>query len=82
MREERSQSTPENKTIIREYYERLYSNKLGDQDELEKSLEMCKRAKLKQEEIENMSRPITSRGIQSERHLGASVVEHLLWLRS
>ena len=35
MREERSQSTPENKTIIREYYERLYANKLGDLEELE-----------------------------------------------
>ena len=36
-----------NKTIIREYYERLYVNKLGDLEEMDKSLEMCKRAKLK-----------------------------------
>ena len=33
-------------------------------------------------EIENINRPITSKGIESARHLGASVVEHLLWLSS
>ena len=63
MREERSQSTPEKKTVIREYYERLYANKLGDLEEMDKSLEMCKRAELKQEEIGNVKRPITSKGI-------------------
>lgn len=63
MREERSQSTPENKTIIREYYESLYANILGDLEEMDKCLEMCKRVKLKQEEIENVNRPITSKGI-------------------
>ena len=63
MREERSQSTPEKKTVIREYYERLYANKLGDQEEMDKSLQMYKRAELKQEEIENVQRPITSKGI-------------------
>ena len=47
MREERSQSTPEKETVIREYYERLYANKLGDLEEMDKSLEMCKRAELK-----------------------------------
>ena len=52
MREERSNQHQKNKTIIREYYERLYANKLGDQEELERSLEMCKQSKLKQEEIE------------------------------
>ena len=51
MREERSNQHQKNKTIIREYYERLYANKLGDLEEMDKSLEMCKRAKLKQEEI-------------------------------
>ena len=33
--------------IIREYYERLYANILGDLEEMDKSLEMCKRAELK-----------------------------------
>ena len=49
---------------------------------MDKSLEMCKQAKLIQEKIENVNRPITSKAIESERHLGASVVEHVLWLRS
>ena len=49
---------------------------------MDKSLEMCKQEKLIQEKIENVNRPITSKGIESERHLGASVVEHVLWLRS
>ena len=33
-------------------------------------------------EIENVNIPITSKGIESARPLGASVVEHVLWLRS
>ena len=36
-----------NKTIIREYYERLYVNKLEDLQVMDKSLEMRRRAKLK-----------------------------------
>ena len=82
MREERSNQHQKNKTIIREYYERLYANKLGDLEEMDKSLEMCKRANLKQEEIENVNRPIMIKGIESARNLGESGVEHLLLLRS
>ena len=40
-------NTREIQTIIREHYEILYANKLGDLEEMDKSLEMCKRAKLK-----------------------------------
>ena len=43
MREERSNQHQKNKTIIREYYERLYINKPKDQEGMDKSLEMCKR---------------------------------------
>ena len=41
MREERSNQQQKNKTIIREYYERLYANILGDLEEMDKSPEMC-----------------------------------------
>ena len=61
---------------------KLYANKLGDLEEMDKSLEMCKQEKLIQEKIENVKRPITSKGIESARYLVASVIENLIWLRS
>ena len=50
--------------IIREYYEQLYVNKLGNLEEMDKFLETYKLPKLNQEEIENLKRPITSEEIE------------------
>ena len=50
-------------TIIREYYEQLYANKLGNLEEMDKFLETYKPPKLKQEEIENLIRSITGKEI-------------------
>ena len=58
-------NTTEIKTIIREYYEQLYANKLGNLEEMDKFLETYTLPKLKQEEIENLNRPITSKEIKS-----------------
>ena len=58
-------STTEIQTIIREYYERLYVNKLADLEEVDKFLEIYKLTKLKQEEIEYLSRPIISKEVES-----------------
>ena len=58
-------NTTEIKTIIREYYEQLYANKIGNLEEMDKSLETYTLPKLKQEEIENLNRPITSKEIES-----------------
>ena len=42
---------------MRDYYEQLYANKL---DKMDKILEKYNLPRLNQEEIENMTRPITS----------------------
>ena len=64
MKEETSQSTQPEITIIREYYEQLYANKIGNLEEMDKFLETYTLPKLKQEEIENWNRPITSKEIK------------------
>lgn len=58
-------NTTEIETILREYYEKLYSNKLDNLEERGKFLETYKLPKLKQEELENLNRPITSKEIKS-----------------
>ena len=63
-RGETTTNTTEIKTIIREYYEQLYANKMGNLEEMDKFLETYKLPKLKQEEIENLNRPITHKEIQ------------------
>ena len=57
-------NTTEIKTIITEYYEQLYANKMGNLEEMDKLLETYRLPKLKQEEIENLNRPITSKEIE------------------
>ena len=51
--------------IIREYYEKLYANKLDNLEELDKFLSTHTFLKLKQEEIENLNRAITNKEIDS-----------------
>ena len=50
--------------IIREYYKQLYANKLGNLEEMDKFLETYILSKSKQEEIENLNRPISSKEIE------------------
>ena len=50
--------------IIRECYENLYANKLGNLEEMDKFLNTHTLPKLKQEEIENLNRPITSEEVE------------------
>ena len=51
-------------TILTQYYEKLYANKLGNLEAMDKFLDTHTLPKLKQEEIENFNRPITSKVIK------------------
>ena len=45
---------------IRDYYQQLNANKMGNVEEMDKFLEKYNFPKLNQEEIENLNKPITS----------------------
>ena len=58
-------NTKEIQTIIKTYYEKPYTNKLGNLEEMDAFLENQKLPKLEQEEIENLNRPITREEIEA-----------------
>ena len=51
--------------IIRNYYQKLYANKMGNLEEMDKFLEKYNFPKLNQEEIEDLNKPITSKEIET-----------------
>ena len=59
----RNNSQHHRNTTIREDYEKLYANKLNNLEEMDTFLETYKLPKLKQEEIEKLTRPIASKEI-------------------
>ena len=68
IRNEKGEATTDNteiQRIIRDYYEQLYDNKMDNLKEINKFLEKYNLPKLKQEEIENLNRPITSTDIKT-----------------
>jgi len=48
-------------TVVREYYKNLYANKLDNLEKMDKLLQTYNLPKLKQEEIENLNRQITTK---------------------
>ena len=52
--------------LIRDYYQKLYANKMDNMEETEKFLEKYNVPKLNQEEIEALKRPITSTEVKKE----------------
>ena len=58
-------NTKEIQTIIRTYYEQLYTSKFDNLEEMDAFLETYKLPKPNQEEIENLNRPITSKEIEA-----------------
>lgn len=59
--------TTEIETIIRNYYQQLYANKLSNLDEMDAFLENYKLPKLNQEEIDNLNRSISSNEIETSQ---------------
>ena len=58
-------NTKEIETIIRNIYQQLYANKLSNLEEMDAFLETHKLLRLKQEETDNLNRPITSNEIEA-----------------
>ena len=52
-------------SILRDYYQQLYANKMNNLEEMDKFLERYNLPRLNQEEIENMNRLITSTEIET-----------------
>ena len=57
--------TAEIQRIMRDYYKQLYANKIDNLEEMYKFLQKHNLLRLKQEEIENINRPITSTEIET-----------------
>ena len=67
MRNENGEITADNTEIqrlIRDYYQKLYANKMDNLEERDKFLDKYNLPKLNQDERENLNRPITSREIE------------------
>ena len=64
-KEEKLADTTEIQRIIRDYYKKLYSNKLDNLEEMDKFLEIYNFLRLNCEEIKNLNRPNISNGIES-----------------
>ena len=68
IRHENGEITTDNteiQRIIRDYYQPLYDNKMGNADEMDEFLEKRNLPKLNQEETENLNRPITNMEIKT-----------------
>ena len=63
IRNEKGEVTTDNaetQRILRDYYEQLYGNKMGNLGEMDRFLEKFNLPRLNQEEIEIMNNPVTS----------------------
>ena len=56
--------TPHTQRITRDFYQQLYTIKMGNLEEMDKFLERYNIPRANQEEIENINREVTSIGIE------------------
>ena len=86
IRNENGEITTDNteiQRIIRHYYQQLYANKMDNLEEMDTFLEKYNFLKLKQEEIEDLNRPITSKEIKNCNHKSSSKQKpRTRWLHS
>ena len=71
MKEEFTNNTTEIQRIIKEYYEQLYANKLGNLEEMDKFLETYNLPRLNHEETENLNGQMSSQ-LNSKKYLKKS----------
>ena len=57
--------TTEKQRIMRDYYKKLYTNKMDNLEDIDKFLEKHNLPRLSQKDIENINRPITSTEIET-----------------
>ena len=79
MKMEKSQQTTQK---YKRDYEQLYVNKMDNLEEMDKFLEKYNLPKLNQEEIENLSRPITSKQIETNQKSSSKQNARIRWLHS
>jgi len=85
IRNENGEITTDNteiQRIIRDYYQQIYVNKMDNLEEMDKCLEKYNFPKLNQEEIENLSRPITSMEIETHEKSSSKQKPRTRWLHS
>ena len=83
IRNENGEITTDNteiQRIIRDYYQQLYANKMDNLEEMDEFLEKYNLPKLNQEEIENLSRPITSMEIETHEKSSRKQKPRTRWL--
>ena len=68
IRSEKGEVTTDNaeiQRVIRDYYEKLHDNKMGNLEEMDRFLEKFNHPRLNQEEVEVMNNPVTSTEIEA-----------------
>ena len=85
IRNENGEITTDNseiQMIIRDYYQQLYANKMGNMEAMDKFLEKQNFPKLNQEERENLNRPITSTELETNQKSSNKQKPRNRWLHS